>query len=50
MRAQANQIATRNPMAGLLAHGSNRPQVVRAKKGKGSFSRKDKHKAAHGWN
>lgn len=34
----------RNPMAGSLAHGSNRPQTVRARKGKGSFRRQDKHR------
>lgn len=45
MKTQATTHTTRNPMAGLLAHGSNRHQVVRAKKGKGSFSRQAKHRA-----
>lgn len=45
MNAQATmQIAVRNPMASALAHGANRHQVVRSKKGKGSFNRKQKHK------
>tara|TARA_B100000378_G_scaffold271342_1_gene261735 strand:+ start:584 stop:808 length:225 start_codon:yes stop_codon:yes gene_type:complete len=37
--------ATRNPMAGALAHGAFRRQVVRPGKGKGSYSRKGKHAA-----
>ena len=35
--------ATRNPMAGALAHGAFRRQIVRARKGKGSYNRKAKH-------
>lgn len=37
--------ATRNPMAGSLAHGAFRHQVVRARKGKGAYNRKPKHAA-----
>lgn len=37
--------ARRNAMAGSLAHGAFRHQVVRARKGKGSYSRKGKHAA-----
>jgi stalled ribosome alternative rescue factor ArfA len=47
MKKEIRQIeAMRNPMAALLAHGTNRPQAVAAKKGKGSFRRTDKHRAA----
>jgi len=35
--------ARRNAMAGSLANGAFRHQVVRARKGKGSYSRKPKH-------
>jgi stalled ribosome alternative rescue factor ArfA len=46
MKKEIRQIAAmRNPMAALLAHGTNRPKAVAAKKGKGSFRRADKHKA-----
>lgn len=38
-------IATRNPMAGALASGAFQGRVVRARKGKGSYSRKAKHSA-----
>jgi stalled ribosome alternative rescue factor ArfA len=37
--------ARRNAMAGSLANGAFRHQVVRARKGKGSYSRKPKHNA-----
>lgn len=46
MKKEIRQIAAmRNPMATLLAHGTNQPRTVVAKKGKGSFRRADKHKA-----
>jgi stalled ribosome alternative rescue factor ArfA len=38
-------LATRNPMAGSLSGGQFQRRVVRARKGKGSYSRKDKHAA-----
>lgn len=41
----AKMPATRNPMAGALASGAFQGRVVRARKGKGSYSRKDKHAA-----
>jgi stalled ribosome alternative rescue factor ArfA len=45
MKTQFKQVeAMRNPMAAMLAHGAARPQTVRARKGKGSFSRKPKHR------
>lgn len=37
--------ATRNPMAGALAHGAFRRQIVRPRKGKGAYNRKAKHSA-----
>ena len=37
--------ATRNPMAGSLSGGQFQRRVVRARKGKGSYSRKGKHAA-----
>ena len=37
--------ATRNPMAGSLAHGAFQPRTVSARKGKGSYNRKPKHAA-----
>lgn len=37
--------AMRNPMAAALAHGTSRQQVVRSKKGRGSFTRKPKHRS-----
>jgi len=45
MAKQSKLPATRNPMAGALAHGAFQRQIVRARKGKGSYSRKDKHTA-----
>lgn len=39
----------RNPIATALADGAFRKRVVRAKAGKGSYSRKPKHRAAQGW-
>lgn len=41
--------AARNPIAGALANGAFRKRVVRAKAGKGSYSRKPKHKGVRGW-
>lgn len=40
--------AARNPIAGALAHGAFRPRAVKAKKGRGSYSRKGKN-ANSGW-
>lgn len=45
MKNASVKIASRNPYASALAHGSNRPQAVRARKGKGSFSRNEKHRS-----
>lgn len=39
----------RNPIATALANSAFRNRVVRAKAGKGSYTRKDKHKGAQGW-
>lgn len=33
-----------NPVARALANGSCRPQIVKARKGKGSYSRKHKYR------
>ncbi len=45
MQAQFRQIeAIRNPMAGALANACFRKRVVKPAKGKGSFSRKAKHR------
>lgn len=41
----AKAAATRNPMAGVLAHGAFQKRIVRARKGKGSYNRKAKHSA-----
>ncbi len=47
MKVQLRQVeAIRNPMAAALANGANRHRVVRARKGKGSFSRREKHRGA----
>ena len=41
--------ATRNGVAATLANPCFRNRVVKAKSGKGSYNRKDKHKGARGW-
>ncbi|AXK43832.1 alternative ribosome rescue factor ArfA [Erythrobacter aureus] len=41
----AHALKTRNPVAGALRHGNHRHQVVSARKGRGSYTRKTKHKA-----
>ena len=43
--AQTMNVAVRNPMAGALAQACFQNRVVRARKGKGSYSRKAKHSA-----
>lgn len=40
----AKALKNRNPMAAVLSHGNHQPKTVRARKGKGSFSRKAKHR------
>lgn len=46
MNVKVKQIeAMRNPMAAMLSHGAARHQVVRARKGKGSFKRQAKHRS-----
>ncbi len=35
----------RNPFAGVLAQGAYQPKKVRARKGKGSFRRTEKHRS-----
>ncbi len=35
----------RNPLAACLAHGAYAPKKVKPAKGKGSFKRRDKHRA-----
>ena len=46
MQVQLRQVeAMRNPMAAVLAKGCFRKQTVKPAKGKGSFSRKAKHRA-----
>lgn len=34
----------RNPLAACLSHGAYAPKKVQARKGKGSYSRKPKHR------
>jgi stalled ribosome alternative rescue factor ArfA len=41
--------AARNGIAAALATPAFRKRVVRAKAGKGSYTRKAKHKASQGW-
>jgi len=42
-KTSTKTLATRNPMAGSLSGGQFQRRIVRARKGKGSYSRKDKH-------
>lgn len=35
---------TRNPLAACLSNGAYKPKIVKARKGKGSFRRQDKHR------